>query len=165
MQAVSFTDNMSKDTEEVSSDEESEKESEKGVEKEIKKNSFLMAQPHTLNYVDLQLGEVSNIATDHPSIQTIILLDDIIKGRDYSAVNSMVQTSQVKEDGPVVIHTTTSEVNSEPAKLEPSTSIAICQSIKQQLIAQKQNNASLVENPVNGNEGSLSTTPTNSGSF
>ncbi|MFJ1267987.1 hypothetical protein ACD661_05405 [Legionella lytica] len=48
--------------------------------------SFRMQQPTTLNHVELQLGANDKTATDHPSIQTIIILDSYIKNRDYSKV-------------------------------------------------------------------------------
>jgi hypothetical protein len=45
--------------------------------------SFLMQQPTTLNHVDLRFGDGDKTATDHPSIQTTILLDSYIQKRKY----------------------------------------------------------------------------------
>ncbi|MDR3501273.1 MAG: hypothetical protein P4L79_01660 [Legionella sp.] len=45
--------------------------------------SFLMQQPTTLNHVDLRFGNGDKTATDHPSIQTTILLDSYIQKREY----------------------------------------------------------------------------------
>ena len=61
--------------------------------------SFRMQQPTVLNHVELQLGANDKTATDHPSIQTTILLDSDIINRDYSNVAVhpyLLQNLQVK---------------------------------------------------------------------
>ncbi len=59
------------------------------LNKDIK--SYAMAQPNTLNLVELahKKGEES---TDHPSIQTTIVLDSEIKGRQYNATANLLKS-------------------------------------------------------------------------
>lgn len=64
--------------------------------KDPKADSFIMTQPSTLNDVDLAFG-VQKPATDHPSIQTTIVLDSKILGRDYDYIKQKDQDSIEEE--------------------------------------------------------------------
>ncbi|CDZ76448.1 hypothetical protein BN59_00717 [Legionella massiliensis] len=46
-------------------------------------DSFAMEQARTLNHVELQLGAGDKRATDHPSMQTTVLLNSDIRNRKY----------------------------------------------------------------------------------
>ncbi|MBA2657088.1 MAG: hypothetical protein H0U70_08910 [Tatlockia sp.] len=67
----------------------------KGVEDE----SFLIAQPSTLNQVMLKPDERNyKTATDHPSIQTGVLLDSEILNRDYSFYTKIKEVGKIDNE-------------------------------------------------------------------
>lgn len=94
-------------------------------------NSFLMAQPNALNQVGLNINikmqepqkkeTVVKIRADHPSIQTTVILNGVIKNRKYSNEN----TKNLNLQNETVVANETNTLNKKTEETEPTESIAI----------------------------------------